>query len=69
MPFITEKHKPLEILLSNQYQLFVSMNNLEEIYEKLSNIDQFEYTKIENDLKSIALTNTYDKRYKKLLNI
>lgn len=69
LPFITEKHKPLEILLSNQYQLFASMNNLEEIYEKLSNIDQVEYTKIENDLKSIALTNTYDTRYKKLLNI
>ncbi len=69
LPFITEKHKPLEILLSNQYALFASMNDLGLIHQKIETINLEEYTSIVDFLKEIALQNTYKKRYAKLLEI
>ena len=69
LPFISEKHIPLEKLLSNQYQLFVSMNNLEGIHEKIQRIDKKEYTLLADFLKEIALNNTYQKRYDQILEI
>ena len=69
LPFISEKHIPLEKLLSNQYQLFVSMNNLESIHEKIQRIDEKEYSLIVDFLKEIAINNTYQKRYDQILEI
>lgn len=69
LPFISEKHIPLEKLLSNQYQLFVSMNNLEGIHEMIQRIDEKEYSLLVDFLKEIAINNTYQKRYDQILEI
>ena len=69
LPFISEKHIPLEKLLSNQYQLFVSMNNLEGIHEIIQRIDEKEYSLLVDFLKEIAINNTYQKRYDQILEI
>mgnify|MGYP000244667428 CR=1 FL=1 len=67
LPFFSEKHIPLLHLLGNDYPLFASFENNEEIYRKIKNINQQEYQDLLNLLKETALNNTYDKRYKKLL--
>ncbi len=69
LPFFTEKHLPVEKLLSNQYQLFASMNNLEVIHSNIQAIDAKEYSLIVDFLKEIALNNTYQKRYDQILEI
>ena len=69
LPFFTEKHIPVEKLLSNQYQLFASMNNLEEIHNIIEGIDTKEYSLIIDFLKEIAINNTYQKRYDRILEI
>jgi hypothetical protein len=69
LPFFTEKHIPVEKLLSNQYQLFASMNNLEEIHNIIESIDTKEYSLIIDFLKEIAINNTYQKRYDRILEI
>ena len=69
LPFISEKHIPLEKLLSNQYQLFVSMNNLEGIHEMIQRVDENEYSLLVDFLKEIAINNTYQKRYDQILEI
>ncbi len=67
LPFFTEKHIPLEILLSNDYPLFASFENLDGIHQKIETIGADAYEELLQSLKRIALNNTYDKRYKKLL--
>jgi hypothetical protein len=69
LPFFTEKHIPVEKLLSNQYQLFASMNNLEEIHNIIESIDTKEYSLIIDFFKEIAINNTYQKRYDRILEI
>ncbi len=69
LPFLSEQHVPLKKLVSNQYQLFVSMNNLEGIHEKIQRIDEKEYSLLVDFLKEIALNNTYQKRYDQILEI
>ena len=69
LPFISEKHIPLEKFLSNQYQLFVSMNNLEGIHEMIQRVDEKEYSLLVDFLKEIAINNTYQKRYDQILEI
>ena len=69
LPFLSEQHVPLKKLVSNQYQLFVSMNNLEGIHAKIQRIDKKEYTLLADFLKEIALNNTYQKRYDQILEI
>lgn len=67
LPFFTEKHIPLEKLLGNDYPLFASFENIEQINQKIKNIEAEEYGNLLQALKKIAINNTYDKRYKKLL--
>ncbi len=67
LPFFTEKHIPLEKLLSNDYPLFASFENLDAIHQQIQKIETTEYEALLQSLKEIAFNNTYDKRYKKLL--
>ncbi|SRX52631.1 hypothetical protein [Aequorivita sp. CIP111184] len=67
LPFFTEKHIPLENLLSNDYPLFASFENSDQINQKIISIGAPEYKDLLHSLKTIALNNTYDKRYQKLL--
>lgn len=67
LPFFSEKHVPLKNLLGNDYPLFASFDNNEEIFHKIESIKLLEYQELLLLLKEIALNNTYDKRYKKLL--
>lgn len=67
LPFFSERHVPLLNLLGNDYPLFASFDKNEEIHQKIKNIKPDEYQELLNLLKEIALNNTYDKRYKKLL--
>ncbi|MCG2417532.1 hypothetical protein K8089_00760 [Aequorivita sp. F47161] len=67
LPFFTERHVPVQKLLGNDYPLFASFENNEEIYRKIKSINPQEYQEILNLIKETALNNTYDKRYKKLL--
>ncbi|WP_310993449.1 hypothetical protein [Aequorivita marina] len=67
LPFFTEKHIPLKHLLGNDYPLFASFENKAEINRKIETIQAQEYQELVDLLKAIALNNTYDKRYKKLL--
>lgn len=67
LPFFTEAHVPLKHLLGNDYPLFASFENKAEIHRKIKMIQPQEYQELVDLLKEIALNNTYDKRYKKLL--
>ncbi len=67
LPFFSEKHIPLQHLLGNDYPLFASFENKGEIHRKIKSLDPQEYQELLILLKNIALNNTYDKRYKKLL--
>lgn len=67
LPFFTETHVPLKHVLRNDYPLFASFENKEKIHRKIKAINPQEYQQLVVDLKEIALNNTYDKRYKKLL--
>ncbi len=67
LPFFTEIHIPLEHLLGNDYPLFASFENKDEIDHRIKTIKSQEYQELLNLLKEIALNNTYDKRYQKLL--
>ena len=67
LPFFTEKHIPLQNLLSNDYPLFASFENLEQINQKIQALGIEEYKNLLQSIKKIAFNNTYDKRYKKLL--
>lgn len=67
LPFFSEKHVPLENLLGNDYTLFASFDNNKEIFHKIESIKLQEYKELLHLLKEIAINNTYDKRYKKLL--
>ena len=69
LPFISENHIPLRKILGNDYPLFASYSNLEEIYSLIQSINATEYKQILLLLKDIAQKNTYDERYKKLLSI
>ncbi|MGK0386112.1 MAG: hypothetical protein ACI849_000719 [Patiriisocius sp.] len=66
LPFISEKHVPLCNLLSNDYPLFASYENLEDVNALIQSIDITKYEEIVANLKETALNNTYEKRYKKL---
>ncbi|MDC8002352.1 hypothetical protein POV26_14995 [Aequorivita todarodis] len=67
LPFFTERHIPLANLLSNDYPLFASFDNLDQVHQKIQSIHPEEYMELLQSLKKIAINNTYDKRYKKLL--
>jgi hypothetical protein len=67
LPFFTEKHIPLENLLSNDYPLFASFENLDQIHQNIQALGPEDYKDLHQRLRRIALNNTYDKRYKKLL--
>lgn len=67
LPFFTEAHVPLKNLLSNDYPLFVSFEEMERIHQKIQNLGELEYKALLLSLKELALNNTYDKRYQKLL--
>lgn len=69
IPFISEKHIPLCKTLGNDYPLFASYSNLEEIFNLIQSINATEYKQLSLLLKDIAQKNTYDERYKKLLSI
>ncbi len=69
LPFFSEKHIPIVTLLSNDYPLFVSYDNLNNIDKTIKSINVSEYKRIVERLRKIALENTYDFRYKKLLSI
>lgn len=67
LPFFSEKHIPLKHLLSNEYPLFASFQNIDQIHQKMEDIGVDEYKDLLRSLKNIAIKNTYDKRYQKLL--
>lgn len=67
IPFFTEKHKPLEELLGDDYGLFIDITKPKSIHDKIANIDYKTYLKLVSFLKDVALLNTYETRYKKLL--
>jgi len=67
LPFFTEPHVPLKNILSNDYPLFVSFGEMDQIHQKIQNLGESDYKALLLSLKEIALNNTYDKRYQKLL--
>ncbi|PHR13743.1 MAG: hypothetical protein COA40_04160 [Aequorivita sp.] len=67
LPFFTEEHVPLKNLLGNDYPLFASFGNIDEIHQKIETLGATEYETLLQYLKRIASNNTYDKRYSKLL--
>lgn len=67
LPFFTEPHVPLKNILSNDYPLFVSFAEMDRIHQKIQNLEESDYKALLLSLKEIALNNTYDKRYQKLL--
>tara|TARA_R110002012_G_scaffold42572_6_gene115960 strand:+ start:136273 stop:137274 length:1002 start_codon:yes stop_codon:yes gene_type:complete len=67
LPFFSEEHIPAKRLLGNDYPLFASLENKQEIHRKIKSINPQEYQALLSLLKELALNNTYDKRYKKLL--
>lgn len=67
IPFFSEKHIPLQHLLSNDYPLFASFEDIDQIHNKIKEMDSEAYKDLLQSLKKISINNTYDKRYKKLL--
>lgn len=68
LPFITEKHKPLISLLGRDYPLFVDISNGKVIKEKINSlVREDEYAKMQKRLNKVAIENTYDIRFKTLL--
>ncbi|MAO49516.1 MAG: hypothetical protein CML16_01365 [Pusillimonas sp.] len=67
LPFFSERHAPVQKLLGNDYPIFASFENNQEIHRKIKSINPQEYQELLSLLKEIAVNNTYDKRYKKLL--
>lgn len=66
LPFISQKHIPLVLLLGNDYPLFASYENLEKIHLLIKGINKAKYEDIVDSLKEIAHKNTYEERYKRL---
>ncbi len=67
LPFFSERHLPLENLLGKQYDLFLSINHADNIHNKIQSIGIEKYKEYLEMLHQISTENTYDKRYKKLL--
>jgi hypothetical protein len=67
LPFFTEKHKPIVNLLGSEYKLFSKVQdviNIEELISSFSNNN--DYKLLLDKLKTIANSNTYNDRYKRL---
>lgn len=69
LPFFSEKHLPLFDLLGPDYMLFSQLTDFESINLTIQKISREEYFYLMVFLKKIALKNTYDERYKKLLTV
>ena len=67
LPFITEQHKPIESLLSEDYPLFLDLNDKDEIHNNIKSISKEKYYNLLNSLKTISKENSYEKRYIELL--
>tara|TARA_R110000737_G_scaffold136663_2_gene167549 strand:- start:3053 stop:4057 length:1005 start_codon:yes stop_codon:yes gene_type:complete len=67
LPFFSERHLPLINLLSIEYDLFSSFDDLDCIHNKIQSIEIDKYKGYLNMLYKVSIENTYDKRYKKLL--
>ncbi|WP_445958140.1 hypothetical protein [Yeosuana sp.] len=68
LPFFSEKHLPLVDLMGSEYKLFIELGDLENLYKTIQSINKEEYIEIVENLKTLTSKNTYDDRYKKLLN-
>jgi len=65
LPFVTARHKPIIDLLGKDYDLFVDISNIEEVYKAITNAKKIgNYTKLTNHLKDVALKNSYEDRYR-----
>lgn len=67
LPFFSEAHLPLVDLLGHEYSLFLNIKEYESIHLTIQNLSKEEYLHLLAFLNDIAIKNTYDKRYKKLL--
>ena len=68
LPFFSEHHLPLKNLLGNNYDLFSSIKDFKYIHKKIQSIGIKEYKGYLEFLGKVSSENTYDKRYKKLLD-
>lgn len=66
IPFLTEKHIPIEQLMGKEYELFVDWNNLDDIIYKTNNATINRNFHL-NYLKEIAKRNTYKDRYNEIV--
>ena len=67
IPFITEKHIPVVSMISNEYPLYASMEDQAGISEIIEQTTKEKYIQYIDLLQKIALENTYEKRYEKIL--
>lgn len=67
LPFFTERHVPLTNLLSMQYDLFSSFEDFDDIQNMIQSVGIEKYKRYVEMLYQVSIENTYDKRYKKLL--
>lgn len=68
LPFLSERHLPLVNLLGNDYELFISIDNITQIHHKIQNTSENQYQAYIDMLYQVSLENSYDNRYKKLLD-
>ena len=68
LPFISEKHLPIKKLLGEEYDLFLSVKYFNSIHDKIQGIGEQQYRGYLHLFDEVSKRNTYDKRYKKLLN-
>ncbi len=67
IPFFSENHLPLINLLGSQYDLFSSISRINDIHNKIQSIGIEKYEEYLEKLYQVCIHNTYEKRYKKLL--
>lgn len=68
LPFITDKHVPLAALLGDDYSLFVDVSNYDEVDCRIQSLNnKNRYTETIDFLARLAENNTYEERYKRLL--
>ncbi len=67
IPFFTEKHIPIVSMLSNEFPLYASMEDQAGISKIIEQTTKEDYVQYINLLQKLALENTYEKRYEKII--
>lgn len=67
IPFLSEKHIPIEQLMGKEYELFVDWSDLDDIINKTNNATFFRDKHL-SYLNELADNNTYDKRYLEIIS-